>query len=104
MNYQTANQDEIFYSHKTKLLSDHLVEGGKKIKGRAPRQPCRGSVIANGIDGPASISAAWPCLEQPESDRQASLPVPHPQQKAQPPQEHIQLEPCQLKQLRDETV
>lgn len=29
MNYQAANQDEIFYSHKTKLLADHL-EGGKK--------------------------------------------------------------------------
>lgn len=33
MNYQTANQHEIFYSHKTKLLSVHLVGGGGKKKG-----------------------------------------------------------------------
>lgn len=33
MNYQTANQDEIFYSHKTKATFRPLSWRGKKKKG-----------------------------------------------------------------------
>lgn len=76
MNYQTANQDELFYSHKTKATFRPLSwREGKK--GRVTCQLGCCSVIANGIDAGLCLDFnSLTLFRTTESNRQASPAIP----------------------------